>query len=170
MGASRMAQSVGEQIRDTPGLMETHWRDVSARFSFMAKAMALPPSSCSRLAAKLEAEDRGHHHTQVGMALYSRLGAPRVHGTYSSFLRVQLVRRAWAIAGPPSLLMEFSRKLGKHWGWGGAQGGRLLPTAPWSHSRAAPMRCNSISSTICISVPCTAYRSETETTAFLRPS
>lgn len=76
MGASRMAQSVGEQIRDTPGLMETHWRDVSARFSFMAKAMALPPSSCSRLAAKLEAEDRGHHHTQVGMAPYSRLGAP----------------------------------------------------------------------------------------------
>lgn len=38
---------------------ETHWRDVSARFSFIAKAMALPPSSYSRFAAKLEGGDRG---------------------------------------------------------------------------------------------------------------
>lgn len=37
---------------------ETYWRDVSARFSFIAKAMALPPSSYSRFAAKLEARDR----------------------------------------------------------------------------------------------------------------
>lgn len=39
---------------------KTHWRDVSTRFSFIAKAMALPPSSYSRFAAKLEAGDRGH--------------------------------------------------------------------------------------------------------------
>lgn len=160
----------GQSVGDTPGPMETHWRDVSAWFSFMAKAMALPPSSCSRLAAKLEAQNRGHHHTEVGMALPSRLGDPRAHGTYSSFLRVQLVRRAWAMAGPPSLLMEFSRKLRKHRGWGGAWGDRLLPTTPWPQSRAAAMHCNSISSTICVSVPCTAARSETETTAFLNPS
>ena len=32
---------------------------MSARFSFIAKAMALPPSSYSRFAAKLEAGDRG---------------------------------------------------------------------------------------------------------------
>lgn len=44
---------------------KTHWRDVSARFSFIANAMALPPSSYSRFAAKLEAGDRGHEsHTQ----------------------------------------------------------------------------------------------------------
>lgn len=35
---------------------ETHWRDVSARFSLMATAMALPPSSYSRLAARLEGQ------------------------------------------------------------------------------------------------------------------
>lgn len=35
---------------------ETHWRDVSARFSLMAAAMALPPSSYSRLAARLEGQ------------------------------------------------------------------------------------------------------------------
>lgn len=52
-------------------------------------------------------------------------------GTYSSLLRVLLVRRARAMAGPPSLLMEFSRRLGKDRGWAGnTKAGHRLPPQP----------------------------------------
>lgn len=45
-----------KELQTQPLAGETHCRDVSARFSLMAKAMALPPSSCSRLAAKLQGQ------------------------------------------------------------------------------------------------------------------
>lgn len=78
VGPSRLSQHSSQGVMSQPGgaggqeqcpcpcpcqglrPRDTHWREVRAWFSLMAKAMAWPPSSHSRLAARLQG-----HRTQV---------------------------------------------------------------------------------------------------------
>lgn len=78
-------------------------------------------------------EDTSHTHgiwDNSGDTTQQRGCPPGARGTYSSFLRVLLVRRARAMAGPPSLLMEFSRRLGKDTGLGRNGPGRASAAPP----------------------------------------
>lgn len=140
----RARSSVPAQVHEgapnpAPG-GETHCREVSARFSLMARAMALPPSSCSRLAARLQGQSaqvtqeklQGHH------------GAIWVP-SWGPWHLLQLPEGAVAPQGMgdgrAALLADgILPEAGKDTGWGGAAKAglhQLLPSAPFASCSGA---------------------------------